>query len=179
MVSGRKIREAGMTLAYRQTLQDESLNPLEHVELLAASNDWPIARTGEDEAQMAVSAAGAELQITMSWREDTESLYLACMFDLKAPAARRAEVARLINMINERLLMGHFDFWTADGLAIYRNALLLSGGAQATEAQCESLIALALQACERYYPAFQFVIWAGKTAQDAISACLFETAGNA
>ncbi len=168
-----------MPFAHRQTPETERLNPLEHVELLAAFNDWPLARTGEDEAQMIVAASGAELQVTISWREDTESLYLACMFDLRTPAARRREVARLVNMINERLLMGHFDFWTADGLAIYRNALLLSGGARATQAQCESLIALALQACERYYPAFQFVIWAGRSAEEALRACLFETAGNA
>ncbi len=167
-----------MPLAYRR-FNDESANPLEHVELLAASNDWPLARTGEDEAQIAIRAGDAGLQLTVSWREDTESLHVAAMFELKVPAARARETERLVRLVNERLLMGHFDFWRNDGIVLYRDSLLLTGGARASEAQCESLIALALRACQRHYPAFQFVIWAGKSAEEALQACLFETAGEA
>ncbi len=154
-------------------------SPLEHVELVASGNGWPLVRTGESEAQLVIEASGLGLQLTVSWNEDSESLFVACMFDLKIPAARQAETTRLVQMINERMLMGHFDYWRTEGLALYRNGLLLSGGARATAAQCESLIHLAVEACERYYPAFQFVIWAGKSAEEALQACLFETAGNA
>ena len=37
----------------------------------------------------------------------------------------------------------------------------------------------ALEACERYYQAFQFVVWAGKTAREALDGALFETLGEA
>jgi hypothetical protein len=37
----------------------------------------------------------------------------------------------------------------------------------------------AIHACERYYPAFQFVVWAGKSASEAMSAAMFDTAGEA
>jgi len=37
----------------------------------------------------------------------------------------------------------------------------------------------AIQACERYYPAFQFVVWAGKSAAEAMSAAMFDTEGEA
>jgi hypothetical protein len=36
-----------------------------------------------------------------------------------------------------------------------------------------------VQACERHFQAFQFVVWAGKTAREALSASLFETTGRA
>jgi hypothetical protein len=36
-----------------------------------------------------------------------------------------------------------------------------------------------LESCERYFPAFQFVVWAGKGARAALDAALFETAGEA
>jgi hypothetical protein len=36
-----------------------------------------------------------------------------------------------------------------------------------------------VEAAERYFPAFQFVVWAGKTARDAVDAVMFETAGEA
>jgi hypothetical protein len=41
------------------------------------------------------------------------------------------------------------------------------------------MVASALHACERYYPAFQFVVWAGKSAHEAMSAAMFETEGEA
>jgi len=37
----------------------------------------------------------------------------------------------------------------------------------------------ALDTCERYYQAFQFVVWAGKPAREALDAAMFDTAGEA
>jgi len=36
------------------------------------------------------------------------------------------------------------------------------------------MLVSAIHACERYYPAFQFVVWAGKSATDAMSAAMFD-----
>jgi hypothetical protein len=48
-----------------------------------------------------------------------------------------------------------------------------------SDRQCEAAFGSALDTCERYYPAFQFVVWAGKTAREAMDAVMFETAGQA
>ena len=47
------------------------------------------------------------------------------------------------------------------------------------EAQIEDMLGIALQECNRFYPAFQHVIWAGKSPRDALDSALFETAGEA
>ena len=57
--------------------------------------------------------------------------------------------------------------------------LLLTGGAEANDAQCESLIRLAVETCERYFPAVQFVVWAGRNAGEALESSLLETVGEA
>jgi len=111
--------------------------------------------------------------------DDIEALHLACAFDLKVPDRRRAEVLQLIARLNERLWIGHFDLWTNDGLVMFRHALVLTGGVAATNRQCEALLDAALEACERNFQAFQFVIWAGKSAAEAMDAAMFETAGEA
>jgi hypothetical protein len=41
------------------------------------------------------------------------------------------------------------------------------------------MLSAALDACERYYPAYQFVVWAGNSAREALDAAVFETAGEA
>jgi hypothetical protein len=62
---------------------------------------------------------------------------------------------------------------------MYRHALMLTGGIPPSGQQCEALLGTALDACERYFPAFQFVVWAGKGAREALDAAMFETSGEA
>ncbi len=95
------------------------------------------------------------------------------------PERRRAEVLRLLAEVNEQLWIGHFDLWSRDGVIMFRQALILAGGMDVSSRQCEALVDAALEACERYYQAFQFVVWAGKSAREAMDAALFETAGEA
>ena len=45
--------------------------------------------------------------------------------------------------------------------------------------QCEAVLKAAITACERYYQSFQFVMWAGKTAREALESAMFETVGQA
>jgi hypothetical protein len=110
---------------------------------------------------------------------DIEALHLACAFELKVPERLRTDVQQLISMINEQMWVGHFDLWMQEGIVMYRHALVLSGGVEASGRQCESLLGTALDACERYFPAFQFVVWAGKSPREALDATMFETQGQA
>jgi hypothetical protein len=93
---------------------------------------------------------------------DIEALHLACAFDLRVPERRCAEVQALITLINERLWVGHFDHWVTEGIVMFRHALVLAGGTEASGKQCEALLGTALDSCERYFTAFQFVVWAGR-----------------
>jgi hypothetical protein len=158
---------------------DSPNNPLAVVEDIAASNNWPFERSGDDEVTIVSKGDWTDYQLSFTWMTEIEALHLACAFDMKIPAARRAEVQRLIAAINEQLWVGHFDIWTHTGMIMYRQALVLPDGIVATTAQCETMLAGALHACERYYPAFQFVVWAGKSATEAMSAAMFDTEGEA
>jgi hypothetical protein len=154
-------------------------NPLEVVERLASSNDWSFERAGEDEITLLVRGKWTDYQVSFTWMHDIEALHLACAFEFKVPERWCGETQQLIAIINEQLWVGHFDLWVKDGLIMYRHALVLAGGVEASGRQCEAMLSTALDACERYFPAFQFVVWAGKSAREAIEAAMFETAGEA
>ncbi len=158
---------------------DSRLSPLAVVEDIATSNDWTFERSGEYEVTILSKGQWSDYELAFTWMDDIEALHLACAFEMRIPEARRAEAQRLIAAINEQLWVGHFDLWTASGMVMYRQALLLPDGMTASQAQCELLVAGALHACERYYTAFQFVVWAGKTASEAMSAAMFDTMGEA
>ncbi len=155
-------------------------NPLDVVERLAAGRDWSFERGSDDEITILVTGKWTDYQLSYTWMGDIEALHLACAFDFKIPnLGRRAEVQALIALINERLWVGHFDLWVNEGLVMHRNSLQLPDDAQASAKQCEALIGTALDACERYYAAFQFVVWAGKSAKEALDTAVFETKGEA
>jgi hypothetical protein len=158
---------------------DSRNNPLAVVEDIAADNNWSFERSGEDEVTIVSKGNWTDYQLSFTWMNEIEALHLACAFDMKIPVARRAEVQRLIAAVNEQLWVGHFDIWTHTGMIMYRQALVLPGGMTASTAQCETMLVSAIHACERYYPAFQFVVWAGKTATEAMTAAMFDTEGEA
>ncbi len=54
-----------------------------------------------------------------------------------------------------------------------------AGGVEPSSQQVEVLLSSALEACECYFQAFQFVVWSGTSARDALASVLFETHGTA
>ena len=155
------------------------LHPVDVIEHVAQSNDWAFERTGDDEIAISVAGNWSDYHVSFSWMEDFEALHLACAFDLKVPENRVLEVMRLLSVINEQMLFGHFDLWEQEGAIMFRHSLLLSGGAEPTSQQVEVLLNSALEACECYFQAFQFVVWSGMDAKNAMEVVLFETVGEA
>lgn len=153
-------------------------NPIDLVEQLAAAHHWSCDRSSEDEMTLIVAGSWTDYQLTLNWRPDLESLHLACAFDFRVPDYRLNEMYRLIAQINEQLWLGHFDLWTQEGLVMFRHGLLLNG-ALATPRQCDALLKAALEACEVYYQAFQFVVWAGQESREALTSTMFATEGQA
>ena len=153
-------------------------NPIDLVEQIASLHNWSCDRTNDDELTLVVAGSWTDYQVSLNWREDLEALHVACAFDFRVPDNRLTEMYRLIAQINEQLWLGHFDLWTQEGLVMFRHALLLNASV-ATPRQCEAMLKAALEACERYYQAFQFVVWAGKESREALVSTMFETEGQA
>lgn len=166
-------------MSHLDSVIDSRSNPLAVIEDIAVSNDLTFERSGDDEVTILSKGQWTDYQIAVTWMAEIEALHLACAFDMKVPESRRNEAQRLIAAINEQLWLGHFDIWTATGTIMYRHGMALPAGSTASTSQCEAMMTSAFDACERYYPALQFVIWAGKTADEAMAAALFDTAGEA
>jgi hypothetical protein len=154
-------------------------NPLDRVERLAVRRAWAAERTTDCEVSIVASGAWSDQYISLSWHDELELLLVASSYDMKVPQPRRAEIERLMALINAQLLQGHFDSWAKDGAIVYRNSLVLAGGAVANDAQCEALVRLCIEQCQAYYPAIQYVCWAGKSAEEAMASTMFHTIGEA
>jgi hypothetical protein len=154
-------------------------NPIDLVEEIVLANEWPHDRSSDEEMVVEISGRWCDYRLLFVWQEEISALHFSCSFDMKVPKARRAPVYELLATVNEKMWLGHFDLCSDTGLPMFRHAVLLRGAMGASAEQIEDLVDMALTECERFYPAFQFVIWGGKTAEDAVTSAMIEPVGEA
>jgi hypothetical protein len=92
---------------------------------------------------------------------------------------RRSAVLEMLSLVNDQMPLGHFGIDVDSNLLVFRHASLMRGLQGATVEQLEDLVEIALEECDRFYPAFQYVLWGGKSASDAVAAALLEPVGRA
>ena len=153
--------------------------PVEMLAQLFEAHGWPCEFVNDDEICGEIQGSWATYQLRGIWRSEDNVLQLLCLPEIRVPDAKRKAAYELLALVNEQLWLGHFDLWSQDGIVMFRHALVLAGGVDASLKQCEALLDAAVEACERYYQAFQFVVWAGKSAREARDVVMFETEGEA
>jgi hypothetical protein len=168
----------GMTLQSVETARSRQ-NPIDILEEIVSSNEWLHDRASEEELACEVEGRWCDYRMFFVWREETGALHFSCCFDARVPDAKRHDIHDLLAMINEKLWLGHFEVSSEDSVPMFRHTTLLRGAPGASVEQLEDLVDIALTECERFFPAFQFVIWGGKSASEAIGAAMFETVGEA
>lgn len=154
-------------------------DPLESIEAIAGAFDFEIERINETELHVAASGVWRDVGLWFTWRPELSTLQMGAPLDLKAPPGRIDETCRLVALVNERLWLGHFDLWSEDNGVVFRNSIVLPESAALDAVQAQCLIRGASEAIDRFFPAFNYLIWAGKGPEEALAASLFETAGNA
>lgn len=156
-------------------------NPVDMAEELAGTNEWSYERHSDDELTLFLSGEYTDLQFRLFWRDDFKTLQFACLFDLKVPPARRDMIYKSIGLINERLWIGHFEYWAEEDALLFRHASLANDPIFGAISQDHviTMIETALGESERFYPVFQFVMWGGKTPEEAIEAAMLDCVGNA
>jgi hypothetical protein len=154
-------------------------NPIDLVEEIVIANDWAHDRAGEDELVVEIPGRWCDYRLYFLWQEELTALHFSCGFDMKVPKRRRGVLYELLALANERLWLGHFDLAAGDNSPSFRYAVLLRGLSGVGSEQVEDLVDIAVSECERFYPAFQLVVWGGKSAEDAMAAAMIDPIGEA
>ena len=154
-------------------------DPLDVVELVLAAENLAFDRTEDGDLAFALAGARKDYELWFAWRPEADCLQLCLSLDLRASKTKRSSAYELLSMINQRVWLGHFEVWTEDGEVVFRHALALPAGERPTMAQAASMIDAAVEAADRFYPAFDFLRHSAKTPDEAMAACMFETVGQA
>ncbi|MEM8617105.1 MAG: YbjN domain-containing protein [Pseudomonadota bacterium] len=155
-------------------------DPIELVESCLTEAGWEFQRDEDDATVQCIAATRwGDMGGMFASRFEPPALHFSITLDVKPSPNRRAQIAELVMMANERLWLGHFDYWAEEGVIIYRHALPMLDRAEPEPGEVRAVLAAGLDAANMFVPAFNFVIWAGKTPREAMEAALFETAGEA
>ena len=159
--------------------REHATNPLDVLEQIVAANEWSFERRSAGE--MAASAPGkwCDYGLYFSWSPEISAMHFSCTFELKVPAESRAKLYELLAMANEKLWIGHFGLESEDGVPVFRHSVLLRGAPGASAESLEDMVDIALTECERFFPAFQFVLWGGKPPAEALQAAMLDCVGEA
>ena len=167
---------------FPQPEEDEGFlasDPLDVVEHVLLAENLAFDRTDDGDLAFALTGDWKDYELWFAWREEAACLQLCLALDMKAPAATRTGLYELLSLVNQRVWLGHFELWAEEGEILFRHALPLPEGERPTVAQAAAMIDAAVEAADRFYPAFDFLLTGGKTPAEAMSSCLFETVGHA
>ncbi len=156
-----------------------STNPLDLAEQLIHERDWLCDRPADDELVAEFEGGWCNYRIWFNWQEDLGGMVFTCTYDMKVAPSMASRLHGLLAAINERLWIGHFDLGSQDGVIMFRHGLLLSGGQGVNPDQLEDLIDIGINECNRFYPAFQSVLWGGSTVEQALTYAMIDTVGEA
>jgi hypothetical protein len=157
----------------------EYVHPVDVLQGVCDAEGFSYERDDADCLDMEWVGVWTTYHLSFSWIESLESLHMGCAFELKVPKNRLAEVRELVRLINEQSWVGHFDLWDNDNTVLYRYSLILPGGVELSPAQCNFMVQSGVGAADQYYQAFHYVVWAGKSAKEALEAVQFVTVGEA
>lgn len=160
-------------------LSNDEMHPIDIVETLAEHHDWEFDRVTDDQIAMAVEGQWRTYSLTLAWSPQDETLRLICTFEMEPPEGKLGGLLDVINRCNDMVWTGAFTYWVEQKLMVWRYGLLLTGGQYAGPEQIDRLIASAVMAAERFYPAFQLVGWGDKSPADAMKVAIAEAYGRA
>ncbi|MEE4347762.1 MAG: YbjN domain-containing protein [Paracoccaceae bacterium] len=166
-------------MALSEHFLEDDIHPIDIVENIAAYHDWDFDRIGQDQIAMAVEGQWRTYSITLAWSSYDETLRLICTFEMEPPEARLPQLYETLNAVNDQCWAGAFTFWAEQKLMVWRYGLVLSGEQVASPEQIDTLINAAVTSAERYYPAFQLVVWGERSPADALQVAIAEAYGRA
>ncbi|MBX7540034.1 YbjN domain-containing protein [Qipengyuania sphaerica] len=157
---------------------EEDAAPLDMLLALFEARGWP-CETSADEICGEIQGSWAKYQLRGIWRPEDRVLQILCLPDVRIGSEKMGAAYELVALANEQMWLGHFDIWSNGGVLLYRNGTLLGSEGLISLDQAQSLVEIAVEECDRFYPAFQFVLWGDKAPRDALKAAMVDAAGEA
>src|ERR1700690_758698 len=101
---------------------DLSFDPLDVVERVLTAENLTFDRTEDGDLAFTLKGDWKDYELWFAWRPEADCLQLCLSIDMKAKKSLLSAAHALINLINQRVWLGHFEVWADDGEVIFRHS---------------------------------------------------------
>ncbi|WP_252260208.1 type III secretion system chaperone family protein [Erythrobacter aurantius] len=158
---------------------EEDAAPVEMLAALFKARGWECEIVSDEEMVGEVQGSWAKYQLRAIWRSEDNVLQFLCLPDIRVTQEKKQSAFELLSLVNEQMWLGHFDIWSNGDVLLYRHGVLLGDEGMLSIQQAQALVETAIDECDRFYPAFQFVLWGDKTPRAALEAAMVDALGEA
>ncbi|USO01412.1 MAG: YbjN domain-containing protein [Alphaproteobacteria bacterium] len=155
-------------------------NPIDTIEDLFNVQEWPTQRPSDGEVIADVVGKWGVYSVHFLWDSEVAILqFIITSDDLLVEKDFLSPAYELCGRVNEKIQVGHFEVISEASVIGFRHGLILPGTRTISEFLLEELINTGIEMCEKFYPAFQFVLSGGRTPSEAASMAMINTIGEA
>ena len=116
--------------------------------------------------------------LQISWSRKEQTIDLKASFYIKMDFSRNDEIYKLLNLINYSTNIGHFQI-NESKYPTFRYSMIFNDIKNLKFDILNRTLNYAISESEKFFPAFQLILWAGKKAEEAIMFLDFATEGKA
>tara|TARA_B110000438_G_C15580604_1_gene549443 strand:- start:269 stop:757 length:489 start_codon:yes stop_codon:yes gene_type:complete len=160
-------------------IENFDLNPIDIVEDVIHAKKWTFSRADDYELVAEINSSWCQYRLYFTWSEQIKAISFTVTFDIKFPQSHTKSVHELLALINEKIWIGHFDITSKSGIPAYRHTVLFSPENEILYNQLVDIVDIAIYECEKYYPAFQLVLFENIKPNKALKISTFDTIGRA
>lgn len=160
-------------------LDQEEAPPVDMLIAFFEARGWSVNHVSEEEISVEIKGNWTSYQLRAIWRNEDHVLQLLLLPEIRVPGDKKIAIYETLGLINEQLWLGHFDLWSTNNILLFRHAIMLGGSGMLGLDQAQTIVDMAIDEWERFYPVFQFVLWSDKSPQDAIEHAMIDTQGEA
>ena len=160
-------------------IENTGLNHIDIIEDVVHAKKWSFSRADDYELVAEINSQWCEYRLYFTWSEQIKAISFTVTFDLKFPITKISSAHELLALINEKIWIGHFDIASKSGIPAYRHTMFFSQENEILHEQLADIVDVAIYECEKYYPAFQLVLFEDTNPSIALKVGSFDTIGRA
>ena len=154
-------------------------NPMEFVVEAMTSHEMPMQHLSPVEIVTELQGHWGSYKMQFLWQEEIHVLHLNVLLELPINATPLGQLHELMMILNERLILGHFEVFPEENMPAFRYSIVALNTTTISSELIEEIIDIILDECESCFPAFKSLIEDDKEPSQAALMAVMDTMGEA
>jgi len=156
-----------------------SFNPIDVVIDAMHAQEMPVQQLSSHEVMTELQGHWGFYKMQFFWQDDIQVLHLNVIFELPINTTDKLKIYHLMALLNERLIIGHFEIFPEENLPAFRYSLMTPTSNALSIELLEEIIDITLDECESCFPAFKSLIEDQQDPEQAALIAVMDTVGEA